>query len=48
MSDVGPLKFKSVGGFGETAIFHRETKTLLVTDTVVKVMPEFQSFQHLC
>lgn len=34
---LGPLKFKSVGGFGETAMFHKETKTLLVTDTVVKI-----------
>ena len=31
------LKFKSVGGFGETAFFHRQTGTLLVTDAVVKV-----------
>lgn len=34
---LGPLKFKSVGGFGETAFFHRDTQTLLVTDAVVKV-----------
>ena len=26
-----------VGGFGETAFFHRASKTLLVTDTIVKV-----------
>lgn len=32
-----PLRFKSVGGFGETAMFHRETKTLLVTDAVIRV-----------
>lgn len=34
---LGPLRFKSVGGFGETALYHRSTKTLLVTDTVVLV-----------
>lgn len=34
---LGPLRFKSVGGFGETALFHRLTNTLIVTDTVVKV-----------
>lgn len=34
---LGPLKFKSVGAFGETAMFHRETRTLLVTDTIVKI-----------
>jgi hypothetical protein len=34
---LGPLKFKSVGGFGETAMFHRSTNTLLVTDAVIKV-----------
>ena len=34
---LGPLRFKSVGGFGETALFHRDTNTLIVTDTVVKV-----------
>ena len=37
---VGPLKFKSVGGFGETAFLHRSTGTLLVTDAVVKVEDE--------
>ena len=31
------LKFKSVGGFGETAFFHRQSGTLLVTDAVVKI-----------
>lgn len=31
------LKFKSVGGFGETAFLHKQTGTLLVTDAVVKV-----------
>ena len=31
------LKFKSVGGFGETAFFHKQTGTLLVTDAVVKI-----------
>ena len=34
---LGPLKFKSVGGFGETAMFHRQSKTLLVTDAILKV-----------
>jgi hypothetical protein len=34
---LGPLEFKSVGGFSETAFFHKATKTLLVTDTVVSV-----------
>lgn len=34
---LGPLTFKSVGGFGETAFFHRKTNTLLVTDAVVRV-----------
>ena len=34
---LGPLRFKSVGGFSETAFFHRKTGTLLVTDTIVKV-----------
>jgi Domain of unknown function (DUF4336) len=34
---LGPLKFESVGAFSETAFFHKATKTLLVTDTVVSV-----------
>ncbi|KAL3909901.1 MAG: hypothetical protein SGILL_007905, partial [Bacillariaceae sp.] len=34
---LGPLTFKSVGAFSETAFFHKATKTLLVTDTVVSV-----------
>jgi hypothetical protein len=34
---LGPLKFESVGAFSETAFFHKTTKTLLVTDTVVSV-----------
>lgn len=34
---LGPLKFKSVGGFGETALFHKSSKTLIITDTVIKV-----------
>eukprot|EP01041_Mallomonas_annulata_P007445 gene7445-15226_t len=37
---LGPLFFKSVGGFGETAFFHRSTKTLLVTDAVVSIGDE--------
>lgn len=34
---LGPLYFKSVGGFGEVAIFHKPTSTLIVTDSVVKI-----------
>ena len=34
---LGPLQFQSVGAFSETAFFHKATKTLLVTDTVVSV-----------
>ena len=34
---LGPLKFQSVGAFSETAFFHKATKTLLLTDTVVSV-----------
>lgn len=34
---LGPLRPKGVGGFGDTAFFHKETKTLLVTDAVVRV-----------
>ena len=34
---LGPLRFKSVGTFSETAFFHEATKTLLVTDAVVSV-----------
>ena len=34
---LGPFSFKSVGAFSETAFFHRASKTLLVTDTVVSV-----------
>ena len=34
---LGPFKFKSVGAFSETAMFHKPTRTLLVTDTVVGV-----------
>jgi hypothetical protein len=34
---LGPLKFKSVGAFSETAMFHKKTKSLLLTDTVVSV-----------
>jgi hypothetical protein len=36
-ASIGPLKFKSVGGFGETAFLHRSSGTLLVTDAVIKV-----------
>ena len=34
---LGPLRFKSVGAFGETAFFHKSSSTLLVTDTIVRV-----------
>jgi hypothetical protein len=34
---LGPFRFQSVGGFSETAFFHKSTKTLLVTDCVVSV-----------
>ncbi len=37
---LGPLRFKSVGTFGETAFIHRSTGTLLVTDTLVRVGDE--------
>jgi hypothetical protein len=34
---LGPLKPPGVGGFGDTAFFHKATGTLLVTDAVVRV-----------
>lgn len=34
---LGPLEFRSVGGFSESAFFHSPTKTLIVTDTVCSV-----------
>ena len=34
---LGPLKFRSVGAFSETAFFHKATKTLIVTDSVCSV-----------
>ena len=34
---LGPLKFESVGGFSETAFYHKASKTLLTTDVVVSV-----------
>lgn len=37
---LSPLKFKSVGGFSETAIYHKASKTLLVTDIIVKVVDQ--------
>jgi len=37
---LGPFKFKSVGAFSETAMFHKPSKTLLVTDTCVSVTDE--------
>jgi len=35
-----PLVPKGVGGFSETAFFHKETKTLLVTDIIIKITAE--------
>jgi hypothetical protein len=37
---LSPLVPKGVGGFSETAFFHKKTKTLLVTDLVIQVDPE--------
>ena len=37
---LGPFNFKSVGAFSETAMFHKPTQSLLVTDTVVSVTEE--------
>lgn len=37
---LGPLKFKSVGAFSETAFYHRPSKSLLVTDIVCQVTEE--------
>ena len=37
---LGPLRFKAVGAFGETAFIHHATETLLVTDTILKVEDE--------
>ena len=37
---LGPLLPPSQGGYGETAFFHKETSTLLVTDAIVKVPDE--------
>jgi hypothetical protein len=34
---LGPFRFQSVGGFSETAFFHKSTQSLIVTDTVVSV-----------
>lgn len=34
---LGPLLFRSVGAYSETAFFHRSTKTLIVTDCVCSV-----------
>jgi hypothetical protein len=34
---LGPLKFQSVGAYSETAMFHKKSKTLLLTDAVVSV-----------
>jgi len=37
---LGPLKFQSVGAFSETAFYHKSTKSLIVTDSVVSVTSE--------
>ena len=37
---LGPLRPPGVGGFAETAFFHRASATLLVTDTIVRVDDE--------
>lgn len=37
---LGPLKFRTIGAFGEGAFFHKASRTLLVTDTIVKVTAE--------
>lgn len=34
---LGPFKFKSVGGYSETVFYHKDTKSLLVTDCVISV-----------
>lgn len=34
---LGPFTFESVGAFSETAFYHKASKSLLVTDTVVSV-----------
>ncbi len=34
---LGPLQFKSVGAFSETVMFHKKTKSLILTDVVVSV-----------
>jgi len=37
---LGPLRFKAVGAFGETAFVHKPTSTLVVTDCVLRVEDE--------
>ena len=34
---LDPLRFKSVGAFSETAFFHKVSKSLIITDSVVSV-----------
>ena len=34
---LGPLNFQSVGGFSETAFYHKNSSSLIVTDVVVSV-----------
>lgn len=34
---LGPFAFEAVGAFSETAFYHKTSKTLLVTDTVISV-----------
>ena len=45
-SILGPLRPPGIGGFAETAFFHRASKTLLVTDAIVKVFPAEASQLH--
>jgi len=33
---LGPFRFRSVGAFSETAFYHESTRTLIVTDAVVR------------
>ena len=37
---LGPLYFQSVGGFSETAFYHKNSSSLIVTDVVVSVTKE--------
>ena len=37
---LGPLKVGSLGGFSETAFFHKTSSTVLVTDSIIQVDDE--------